>query len=71
MDDPGFQDALQTLPDQERRTIELRYGFEEKEPKTLQEVADRFGVTRHHVRVIERRALYELRRVLGLDPLPE
>jgi RNA polymerase sigma factor (sigma-70 family) len=44
---------------------------EEKEPKTLQEVADRLGATREEVRVIERRALDELGQALGFDPLTD
>jgi RNA polymerase sigma factor (sigma-70 family) len=53
--------ALETLNDREREVIELRYGLVNTHEHTLQEIADRLGVTRERVRQIERQALSRMR----------
>ncbi len=39
----------------------LRYGLIDEEPKTLEEIGKRLGLTRERVRQLESRALRELR----------
>lgn len=53
--------ALATLSAREREVLELRFGLRNSHGRTLQEIADRFGVTRERVRQIEKRALERLR----------
>jgi RNA polymerase primary sigma factor len=55
--------ALQALPDRERQVLVLRYGLVDQEPKTLEEIGKRLGLTRERVRQIE---LESLRRLAGL-----
>src|SRR5882762_9340260 len=38
--------ALQALPDRERQVLVLRYGLVDEEPKTLEEIGKRLGLTR-------------------------
>jgi RNA polymerase primary sigma factor len=55
--------ALQSLPDRERQVLVLRYGLIDEEPKTLEEIGKRLGLTRERVRQIE---LESLRRLANL-----
>ncbi|MDP9231647.1 MAG: sigma-70 family RNA polymerase sigma factor [Actinomycetota bacterium] len=55
--------ALGSLPARERQVLELRYGLSDAEPKTLEEIGRRLGLTRERVRQIE---LESLRRLAGL-----
>ena len=59
------QRALDSLPDRERRVIELRYGLLGTQPFTLEEVGRAFGVTRERIRQIENSTLKRL------ESLPE
>ena len=49
--------ALQALGDREREVLVLRYGLADYEPKTLEEIGRRLGLTRERVRQIEVEAL--------------
>jgi RNA polymerase primary sigma factor len=53
--------ALGMLPDREREVLELRYGLNGREPLTLEEVGDAFGVTRERIRQIENHTLKKLK----------
>ena len=57
-----IQDALATLSARESRIMELRYGLLDGHPLTLQDVAERFGLTRERIRQIEKEAIAKLRR---------
>ncbi|MDX6619754.1 MAG: polymerase primary sigma factor [Gaiellales bacterium] len=57
--------ALESLPERERRVIELRYGLTGDRPRTLEEVGRAFGVTRERIRQIENNTLKKL------ETLPE
>jgi RNA polymerase primary sigma factor len=52
--------ALGALPDREREVVTLRYGIDGNEPRTLEEIGRRLGLTRERVRQIE---LDSLRRL--------
>ncbi|HXG75343.1 MAG TPA: RNA polymerase sigma factor RpoD [Gaiellaceae bacterium] len=52
--------ALAALPERERRVIELRYGLDGSQPRTLEEVGRAFGVTRERIRQIENSTLKKL-----------
>jgi RNA polymerase primary sigma factor len=53
--------ALATLSAREQQVIELRYGLADGTPHTLEEVGERFGVTRERIRQIETKAIRRLR----------
>jgi len=60
-----IQRALDSLPERERKVIELRYGLLGEPPRTLEEVGRAFGVTRERIRQIENNTLKKL------ETLPE
>ena len=57
--------ALEALPERERKVIELRFGLQGEQPRTLEEVGRTFGVTRERIRQIENNTLRKL------EALPE
>lgn len=52
--------ALGVLKIREQQVIRARYGFEDGESKTLEEVGNKYGVTRERIRQIEAKALKKL-----------
>ena len=60
-----IEHALSALPERERRVIELRFGLDGGQPRTLEEVGRAFGVTRERIRQIENNTLKRL------ETLPE
>jgi RNA polymerase primary sigma factor len=54
--------ALQSLDERERLVLELRYGIVNAREHTLQEIAERLGLSRERVRQIERQAMQRLKR---------
>jgi RNA polymerase primary sigma factor len=61
--------ALSELAPKERAVMELRFGLDGSDPKTLQEIGDRLGLSRERVRQIESRAKEKLRRGRRSDEL--
>jgi RNA polymerase primary sigma factor len=55
-------EVLRSLAQREREVIELRYGLRDGQPKTLDEVARLFGITRERIRQIEARGILKLRQ---------
>jgi RNA polymerase primary sigma factor len=53
--------ALAALPGRDREVLELRYGLNGRQPMTLEEVGDAFGVTRERIRQIENNTLKRLK----------
>jgi RNA polymerase primary sigma factor len=60
---------LETLPPREATIIRLRFGLDDGHQYTLQEIADRIGLTRERVRQLEKHALAELRHPQRREPL--
>ncbi|MBX5444682.1 RNA polymerase sigma factor RpoD [Sphaerobacter sp.] len=56
-----ISDALSKLTERERRIIILRFGLEDGQFRTLEEVGREFGITRERIRQIEAKALRKLR----------
>ena len=56
-----IQEVLSELNDRERRVISLRFGIDDGNPRTLEEVGTIFDVTRERIRQIEAKALRKLR----------
>src|SRR5204862_1371337 len=49
--------ALDKLGERERRILELRFGFDGREPSSLESIGEELGLTRERVRQIERESL--------------
>ncbi|MCI0380076.1 MAG: sigma-70 family RNA polymerase sigma factor [Gemmataceae bacterium] len=54
-------EVLRSLTPREREVIELRFGLRDGQPRTLDEVARCYGITRERIRQIEARSLVKLR----------
>ena len=57
--------VLRDLPEAERGVLELRFGLEGEEPRTLESIGRQLGITRERVRQIEAAALARLRRLMA------
>jgi RNA polymerase primary sigma factor len=64
-------DLLDVLDDRERRIINSRFGLDGHKPKTLEEVGEKFGVTRERIRQLQNIALHKLRKALGKKERPQ
>lgn len=64
-------DVLETLDDREKNIIEQRYGLQNGQPKTLEEVGRNFNLTRERIRQIENIALDKLRHPSRSDGLKD
>jgi DNA-binding CsgD family transcriptional regulator len=51
-----------TLTDRHKKIIILRYGLDGEKPKSLQKVADLFGLSRERIRQLEREAFRKLKQ---------
>jgi len=56
-----LESVLHTLADREKDVIRLRFGLVDGQPRTLEEVGKKFGVTRERIRQIESKTLSKLR----------
>jgi RNA polymerase primary sigma factor len=54
-------DALGELNEREQQVVRLRFGLEDGQARTLEEVGKEFGVTRERIRQIESKTLAKLR----------
>ncbi|MGY1903628.1 sigma-70 family RNA polymerase sigma factor [Modestobacter sp. SYSU DS0903] len=52
--------ALERLPPRERQILRMRFGFDDCDPMTLDEIGSVFGVTRERIRQLEKKALDQL-----------
>jgi RNA polymerase primary sigma factor len=59
--------ALAALGERERKVLILRYGLDNSEPKTLEEIGRRLDLTRERVRQIEGQALKRLSRLHEIE----
>ena len=58
----AVKEALASLSSREAQVIELRFGIGGKDPLTLEQIGQRFGLTRERIRQIEARAMRKLRK---------
>ena len=64
-----IEQALETLTEREEAVLRLRYGLDDGQPRKLEEVGNRFGITRERVRQIETKAIRKLRHPLRAQRL--
>jgi RNA polymerase primary sigma factor len=64
-------EVLRSLTPREREVIELRFGLRDGQPRTLEEVARAYGITRERIRQIEARGLLKLRQPLRSQRLAD
>lgn len=62
---------LGTLSPREKDVMVMRFGLEDDQPKTLEEIGSHFGVTRERIRQIEAKALRKLRNPIRGKMLKE
>jgi RNA polymerase nonessential primary-like sigma factor len=53
--------VIATLDEREQNVIRLRYGLDDGQPRTLDQIGKRFGLSRERVRQIEREVMSKLR----------
>lgn len=63
----ALEKVVDKLPPREAQVLQLRYGLADGGSWTLEEVADKFGVTRQAISAIEQRALRRLRGSAGIS----
>ena len=56
-----FRQVLETLSPREAGVIKMRYGLEDGQPKTLDDIGRVYGVTRERIRQIESKTMSKLR----------
>ena len=64
-------DLLDILDERERKIINQRFGLDGSQPKTLEEVGEKFGVTRERIRQLQNIALNKLRKALNKKERPK
>jgi len=61
MQEEKLNQVLSTLTHRERKVIELRFGLKGEHPRMLEEVGQKFGLTRERIRQIEAQTLAKLK----------
>jgi RNA polymerase nonessential primary-like sigma factor len=63
------RNVLETLEDRERDVVIMRFGLDGEQPRTLEQIGKRFGLSRERVRQIERETMAKLRDPQRADAL--
>ncbi len=63
-------DWLDSLNENEREILTLRFGLDDREPQTLDTIGRKFGVTRERIRQIEAKSLEKLRLIMEEANVP-
>ena len=64
-----INELLTGLSEQEQKVLRMRFGLDDDDPKTLEEIGKVFGVTRERIRQIEAKAIRKLRHPSRLNQL--
>ncbi len=65
----AVSEVMKELSEREAEVVKLRFGIDDGQPRTLEEVGKEFGVTRERIRQIENKTLAKLRHPLRSDKL--
>jgi RNA polymerase primary sigma factor len=65
----AVSEVMKELSEREAEVVKLRFGIDDGQPRTLEEVGKAFGVTRERIRQIENKTLAKLRHPLRSDKL--
>jgi RNA polymerase primary sigma factor len=57
-----LENAMDSLMDNEKKILKLRFGFDDDRPVTLQEIGNRFGLSAETVRQVENRAMEKIKK---------
>lgn len=57
----ALETVIETLTQREKQILRLRFGLDDGNPRTLEEIGRKFNVTRERIRQIEAKALRKLR----------
>jgi RNA polymerase nonessential primary-like sigma factor len=63
------RNVLETLEERERDVVIMRFGLDGQQPRTLEQIGKRFGLSRERVRQIERETMTKLRDPQRADAL--
>ena len=61
----AVESALEHLPEQERRAVEMRFGLGDREPAVMRVISEELGLPEHRVRELINRALERLSQLLA------
>jgi RNA polymerase nonessential primary-like sigma factor len=64
-----LESVLASLDGREQRVIRLRFGLDDGQPRTLDQIGKLFGLSRERVRQIERETMAKLRDPQRADAL--
>jgi len=67
----NIEKAMDSLTIKERKVINLRYGLEDGKQRSLQDIADKFNITRERIRQIINSALSKLREPNNINILSD
>ena len=67
----AVEEALGELTDREQEIVRMRFGLDDGQARTLEEVGKEFGVTRERIRQIEAKTLAKLRHPMRSQRLKE
>ncbi|KRN93012.1 RpoD subfamily RNA polymerase sigma-70 subunit [Pediococcus stilesii] len=62
-----IEKMLGKLSDRQAKVIRMRFGIDDYEEKTLEEVGQSMGVTRERIRQIQNKSLFRLKKIAHLD----
>ena len=57
----ALDDILDTLTESEREILKMRFGLDSYEPMSLQQIGDKFNLSKERIRQIEKKAIRRLR----------
>ena len=67
----AVEEALGELTDREQEIVRMRFGLDDGQARTLEDVGKEFGVTRERIRQIEAKTLAKLRHPMRSQRLKE
>ena len=66
-----IQEVLATLNAREKKILMMRFGLDDGRSKTLEEISERFDITRERIRQLQEQALEKMRvRIQKRDRQP-